>query len=281
MADYSTDISFICPECRNLAAMTIRISPPNWSEDKAIDRMVQEEIDLACPHCDAFLTADVTNRDNQVEMVFPGHPDIDVTCSQGSDRAPDPDDYWDDIPDGPDDIFRSSLGDALRLLDQHGDDWSGSTVNRMVFVHAFGALEAFLGDTLLNYINANDDALLRILEQDKQLKEEKLTLVEALKDEDVVFKRVTRHLKAVLYHNLSKVSVLYRIAAGFDMFPDDPVKSRLFDALPLRHDCVHRNGNNKEGAPRSEITRGYVRQITSDMVSLVNHIEALIAAQQT
>ena len=280
MADYSTDIGFNCPECGNLVEITVPVSPPNWGEDKAIDRMVQEEIDLACPHCDAFLEVDVINRDNQVEMTFRGYPGVVITCSQGSDRAPDPDDYWNDIPDGPDGIFKDSLADALRLLDQHGHDWQPSTVNRMVFVHAFGALEAYLGDTLLNYINANDDALIRTLEQDKDLKSEKLTLVEVLTDEDVVFKRVALHLKAILYHNLAKVQALYRIAARIDIFPDEAIKDRLFTALPLRHDCVHRNGTDKDGASRDEVTRGYVRQFASDITALVNHIEGEIAAQQ-
>ena len=107
---------------------------------------------------------------------------------------------------------------------------------------------------LLNYINAHDDALLRILEQDGDLKEQKLTLAEALKDEDIVSEQVTRRLKALLCHNLPKVNALYRIAARVDIFPTKPSRAPL-RGVPIRHDCVHRNGNDKDGAPRNEVTR--------------------------
>ena len=76
-----------------------------------------------------------------------------------------------------------------------------------------------------------------------------------MEDEDIVFKRVTHHLKALLYHNLPKVNALYRIAARIDIFPDETIKARLFEAVPIRHDCVHRNGNDKDGAPSNEVTR--------------------------
>ena len=275
MADYSCDIEYVCPSCREAVADTVLVSEPNWSEDRAEDRYINEDDEIACPECEAAFVVHIGNRDGEVDMVFAEHPGNLISCSMGGHRAPDRDeqDYWDEAAEIPAYSFKGSVNDALDLLHTHGTDWCTSTVNRMVFIHCFAALEAYLGDKLVNHIKSDADALLRIVTQDKDLKDRKLSLVSVLEDGDIVFKEVTSHLRGVLYHNLPKVQVLYRIAAKFNIFPNDGVRKSLFEALPLRHDCVHRNGRDKDGIERDRLTRKYVSDVAANMRGLVDHIE--------
>lgn len=277
MADYAADIEFKCPDCEELVEATVQVSPPNWTEDKAIDRIVQEEITLDCPNCAAEFDAEVTNCDNQVEISLTEYPETEVRCGMGHDRAPDDDDW--DLPASPAAEFRFSVNDALELLRDQGSEYGPSTVNRMVFISCFAAFEAYLGDTLLKYVLGDDVALKRVLQEEADLKTVKIDLLTILTDDDVVFNAVTNHLKGVLWHNFAKVDAIYKVATTFSIFDDVGVRTLLFKALPLRHDCVHRNGRDKDGNPRIELTRSYVNQIANGMLTTVTHIEQSIATQ--
>lgn len=280
MANYATDIEFDCPSCGENVDTRVFVSPPHWSEDKAIDRMVQEEATLDCPECGNEFDADVTNSDNQIEMTLIDHPETIVRCEMGYDRTPDYDDDW-EIPVSPISELRRSIRDALEILEAHGTEFSVGTVNRMVFVSCFAAFEAYLGDTLLKYVFGNDEALKRILKEEAELRSVKIDLLTILTDDEVVFKTVTKRLKTVLWHNLAKVDAIYHIAAKFSIFDDPAHKELLFKALPLRHDCVHRNGRDKEGDLREELVRKFIEDVASAMTVTAEHIEQAIEAQTT
>lgn len=277
MADYSSDVTFDCPSCGESVDEVVRVPEPNWTEDKAIDRMVRDDIYLECPNCGDGFDAEVTNSDGHVEMEMTEHPDVSVACGQGYDRAPDDDDaWWTDIPATPFLIFQANMRDARNLLDDRADELRVSTINKMIFVHYFGSLEAYLADTILQRMKADDAVLSRLIEEENQLKETKLSLADILRDPEVVKRTVGAHLREQLFHNLSKVQVLYRIAFAVDIFPLPEVKARLFLALPLRHDCVHRNGRTKDGEEHTSITKPYLCQLAADLESMVFHIEGAI-----
>lgn len=277
MADYATDIEFKCPECGETVEVLVQVSPPNWSEDKAIDRVVQEDIIVECPECSEEFETEVTNCDNQVEMIFAEHRQTSVACGMGHDRSPDFDDW--DLPISPADELRFSVNDTVDLLRDHGSEHGPSTFNRMAFVSCFAAFEAYLGDTLLKYVLSDDDALKRILKEELELKAVKVDLLTILTDDKVVINSVTDHLKSMMWHNLAKVDAIYLIAARFSIFNDPAVKTQLFKAIPTRHDCVHRNGNDKDGNPHRELTRQYVETVADAMLATADHIEASIVAQ--
>lgn len=280
MAQYATEVEFKCPSCSEKVEALVYVSPPNWTQDKAIDRMVQEEITLECPECGYEFFADVTNSDNEIDITLTEHPNTVVSCEMGYDRAPDFEDEW-DLPASPAAEFRWSVADALELLESHGAEFDVNTVNRMVFVSCFAAFEAYLSDTLLKYVMADDDALKRILAEEAELKAVKIDLLTILKDEDIVFNTVTNHLKGLLWHNLRKVDAIYHIAAKFSIF-DDPVdKTLLFQALPIRHDCVHRNGRDKDGNLRLELRKKFVGDVARAMLAIATHVEHSIEAQTT
>lgn len=65
---------------------------------------------------------------------------------------------------------------------------------------------------------------------------------------DILDNAIMGHLSHVLYHNMDKVSKVYKEIIG-EKFPD-PMNDNnqvVRDLMILRHDIVHRNGKNTEG----------------------------------
>lgn len=193
---------------------------------------------------------------------------------------PEPDEWLDyTVPDNPFTIFMDSYHHTGDLLADHGKDNGGHLLNRMVFSHQVTALEAYLGDTLLKEVMADTGAMQRLIDQDDDLAKEKFTLAEISKEAGLVERKVREHLRSILYHNLAKVDVLYNIALGVRILTLAGDKKSLFKAVLLRHDCVHRNGFDKDGNELKVFTKAFV-QNTADLIkAFVEDIEKAVRAQ--
>lgn len=190
---------------------------------------------------------------------------------------PEPDEWLDLTPPGdPCSVFLRSFRDTTDLLASHGSDDGGHLVNRLVFSHQITALETYLGDTLLNEVFADTKALQHLVDESEDLKKEKFTLSEISKDPALVHGKVRSHLRGVLYHNLAKVDVLYQIALNIRLLDLAADKDFLFRLVILRHDCVHRNGNDKDGNEQKFFTRTFVRQAADTVRDFVENVEAAV-----
>ncbi|MGE3474166.1 MAG: hypothetical protein AB7H70_00015 [Rhodospirillaceae bacterium] len=194
-------------------------------------------------------------------------------------EEPEPDEWVDyDVPSNPFSIFMDSYRQTSLLLDDHGKDDGRDLVNRLVFSHLVTALEAYLGDTLINAVAGDADAMQRLIDGDDELSKEKFTLAEIRKDPDLVERRVREYLRAILYHNLAKVDVLYNIALSIRILNLTSNKDDLFKAVKLRHDCVHRNGFDKNGNELVVFTKTFVSETANVIRSFVETVENAVRA---
>jgi len=203
--------------------------------------------------------------------------DFDYGLEHGE---PEPDEWLDyTTPDNPFTIFMSSYHHTGDLLADHGKDNGGHLLNRMVFSHQVTALEAYLGDTLMNEVMADKATMQRLIDQDDDLAKERFTLADISKDAGLVERKVREHLRSILYHNLAKVDVLYNIALGFRILNLANGKQSLFKAVLLRHDCIHRNGFDRDGNELKVFTKAFV-QDTADLIKVfVDNIEKAVRAR--
>lgn len=196
-------------------------------------------------------------------------------------EEPEPDEWVDyDVPSNPFSIFMDSYRQTSLLLVDHGKDDGRDLVNRLVFSHLVTALEAYLGDTLINAVAGDADAMQRLIDGDDELSKEKFTLAEIRKDPDLVERRVREYLRAILYHNLAKVDVLYNIALSIRILNLTSNKDDLFKAVKLRHDCVHRNGFDKNGNELVVFTKTFVSETANVIRSFVETIENAVRVQE-
>lgn len=84
---------------------------------------------------------------------------------------------------------------------------------------------------------------------------------------------VARYLKDLIFHDIKKIKPMYQTVLGID-FGD---VSWLFKAVLIRHDCVHRNGFDKEGN-QNEIDKKAIIDLVVNGTGLVSSIEEEIFA---
>jgi len=187
-------------------------------------------------------------------------------------------DVWADysVPDAPFTIFMNSYYHTGDLLADHGESHGGHILRRMIFAHQVTAMEAYLGDTLINAVMTDSKAMQRLIERDSELVKEKFSLVEISKEPTLVKRKVQEYLRSIQYHNLAKVDKLYGIVFDIRVLNETDYKASLFKAVLLRHDCVHRNGFDKDGNELLVFTKQYV-QGTADLIKhFVERIESAI-----
>ena len=183
------------------------------------------------------------------------------------------------IPENAFSIFMDSYHHTGDLLADHGDDLGDQLINRMIFSQQIGAMEAYLSDTILKKAKESSKIRNRLILQDKDLSKEKFTLEEIDRTSDFVKAKVLDHLTSVMYHNLKKVEVLYNIAFGFRFLDLTPNADDLFRAIILRHDCVHRNGHDKDGNKILIFSKVFVQETADKIKYLVEQIENTLNQQ--
>jgi hypothetical protein len=191
-------------------------------------------------------------------------------------------DNWIDyrLPDNPFTVFMASYQQTSELLTNHGSDNGTDLLNRLLFSHQITALEAYLGDTLLNDVLRDNDAIARLIQKDSDLAQKKFTLNDIAADPNLVKKEVREYLRSILYHNLAKVDVLYGIALQLRILPllVESSKKDLFQSVLFRHDCIHRNGFDKDGAALTIFTRQFVQEKSGLIKDFVQKIETAVRA---
>lgn len=176
-------------------------------------------------------------------------------------------------PGNPYGVFMDSYYETGDMLADQGKEGGDRLINRLMFSHQVTALETYLGDTLINYVMWDADAMQRLLDRDDELSKQKFTLNEVRKEPSLVERKVREYLRGMLYHNLAKVDVLYGMAFGFRILQVTSKQDELFKAVMLRHDCVHRNGLDKDGNRLTIFTREFVSG-TADLIrAFVESIE--------
>jgi len=113
----------------------------------------------------------------------------------------------------------------------------------------------------------------RLITGDRGLNKENFTLTDIISSRDIVAEKVTDYLHSIPYHVLARVDCLYRTALDVRVLGEKADNDKLLKAITYRHDCVHRNGRDKEGNWLTVCTRAYVEEIAVVMRSLVDRIE--------
>jgi hypothetical protein len=273
---YKADISFGCPKCNAKATDIVDVPEPDWTADRASDMTAEDDLVVECKECGEGFSGHVFNSGGHCDISLDEFPHVVVDAGHAYYDGPPHDEDWSDFdtPPQPYSVFMDSFRETSSLLSERGGDGT-SLVNRMVFGQQLSALEAYLSDTLINGVLKDKAVMAKLLENDKDLEKKKFTLAQVDADPTLVTKTVQVHLRGVLYHNIPKVSALYRIAFDINLFEllGEENKARLMQAVLYRHDCVHRNGHDTEGRKLDVFTREYVRDIAHVIGQLVDEIQ--------
>ncbi|MBR6124868.1 hypothetical protein IKQ19_14935 [Candidatus Saccharibacteria bacterium] len=167
--------------------------------------------------------------------------------------------------------FNTTIQELRKML-KFSFTSANDTFFKMVDAFAVTAMEAYLSGTLIKKVKENDDYLLNAAQKIENLKDEKMTLYEVVKNPDQAKNRILEKLYEFMYHNLPKIKCIYEAVFGIKI--DYPLKD-LMSIVRRRHDIVHRNGKNKDGV-EIVLTAAMVEQDIDVISSFVKKINDLI-----
>lgn len=283
----TTKARFTCPACNNLVTVDVDVPEVDWTVEPLSDSLSEDDAEIECPACGSGFSVYVQNSPSHCKVEMYDHPSVQIEADDApfSAGGPDEEEDWlnSSIPADPHKIFHDTCYHLEDVLAEYGEDGRGvlqhsaALINRMTFAQSVSVLEAYLGDTLVNAVMSRPESMRRLVAKDIELSEQKLTLVQILDNHEIVSERVEDYLRGLLYHNLAKVEVIYKIALGVEIIPDKELKARLFKAMSIRHDLVHRNGKDKNGVV-VQLPSYVVSGAISDIRAFVNHVEKIVQA---
>ncbi len=270
---YEAFTEYQCPICSQKVLNFIAVPEPREIENMAAEPWRTFESEITCNHCGQLYPVVVEQQGSAITARMHYYPDVQMNCSQPAllERGPSAADI--DVPPDPSAILINNILDIRGVMQNITDDYWIETLRRMIFIQLFAGLEAYLGDTLITQVLNNPTVMQRAVAGIRELKEKAITLPEIAADPHIVAKTVASHLRGLLYHNFAKVDRIWKITLGHSIFPDNEVKAIMSRAEPIRHDCVHRNGKDKEGNMRTEVNEAFIHAIDDSIFKMMSHIQ--------
>jgi hypothetical protein len=271
---FCTDINFTCRHCHKRNAHTeIEIASPKEDDD------ISEHVELACSECGelSVIAFHIYNGSCQVDEH--GGNGIKVSIS-------DPyyiddeflDDIYENYPSNPYKIFFNSVNELRTLLLTAKNTDSGDVINRMIFTQAFSAIEAYLADTLRASIDRDTNPIRNLIENHADLKSKKYSLIDIRDEDGFVKSEVKKFISEQIFHRFDHIDFLYKCYFDYSFLSELVSADRklLFESVSTRHDCVHRNGYDKNGEKNNLVTPDYVDRVISVFKICVDNIERKI-----
>lgn len=113
---------------------------------------------------------------------------------------------------------------------------------KMIFVSVITSMETYLKDTFIIKLFGSDTYINNLLQNNAGINEKKYSLKKIKEDSDFLNNKIKEYLSSIMWHNLKKVSGLYKEAFDTTLC----LNKNLIDAVEKRHDIVHRNGKTKD-----------------------------------
>jgi hypothetical protein len=282
---------FICPnpECRWQVSEYVHMPVANMMADKQSDINATETTDVECPNCRNDYAVIVTNDAASVVGSLDDFPDV-VVYVEPPDWYYKRDNYEDDwlyaVYDTPQSVYRDDCDELDVFIAQHCTKDSQNLHNRMALMLAWSIFETYLADQLAAYLTKHNEALIRFARHDATIKDLKLNAALMIEQNLTAQDEVVRAVKDRLFHQFGKpetdcsraagVPKWYSIGLNLQIEPDLEKLDRLRFFAALRHDCVHRNGRNKSGQLRADLTQENIVEMRSLMDRIVAHISQTV-----
>lgn len=291
------EISFECPHCQNLVKREVEDAAYDIAGETETEREGHEITHVECDCSDEVFQVEIKAGPSWKTAELIGYSDTEVEFADPTDR----DNYWYDdfldnyVPGDAHDVYLQSMSELKTL---ENPSWLFGIPNRalirVMYLQYVVILEAYLSDRLITIVLNDPEKLLAFVSQVDALNKQSHSLVEILKEPDIVKKTVKGFLQRVSFHDLLKVSHFYDVVLGIDIFSDVPLapeikKKReaqrkqksgeapeltveeqvMMDIIHTRHHLVHRNGMNND--------RQFIEIEKTDVDQVRQLVEAMVA----
>ncbi|WP_336324813.1 hypothetical protein [Stenotrophomonas muris] len=167
----------------------------------------------------------------------------------------------------------SRLHDIMQL---EGDFVAETAARNLIYAAVFSALETFLWETLVYWIEVDERVMRNLLSKHPVFKAKTFSYDDILDSKDPVSDAklaIRTHLQNVVWHRWERVSKLYSVAFRME-FPDP---FELEGPLEIRHDIVHRSGVSAEAGQERIVSWQEVQDLCRVVMNFANLLEKNIA----
>lgn len=261
-------VGFDCPKCGNHCKTETFTAPwPDMDGENYSDSLVQNEEQYECPHCgrcfDITVSSSTWGADVEVEGVddfdiqeeYEGYAYIDETLGV--------------------DTYHEQLNETIEALEEVGkieNDSVRNTLYRNLYANTISVMESYLLSKLKTKVLTDLDCKRKFVEGFKDYGDKCFKLSDIYKVMADIDKTINKTLSDIIYHNLGRVSPIYKAVFGISIIPDKDDFEFLMKAVGIRHDIVHRNGKNKDGEINI-LSASDVQMLAQKVSDLIKRIE--------
>ncbi|MBB3520980.1 hypothetical protein [Rhizobium sp. BK456] len=262
------EVTFTCPHCRNPISKWLKVAGDEAEQFEEVACEYDEDEDA--------WTVIIRHDENVWSAELEKAADVDVTIKvddtyDWDEPEPEPDAYG---------IFRRALTDWRSNVRELGTPFGASSRNRMLFVTAYSILEAYLSDAIIGSAMEDVSVQRKMLKLDG-LKDKQISLETILDNPDIVREMVKTTLQGMSFHNLRAVNGMCESCFGKPILPrDKDDRALVMKSVDKRHDCVHRNGVDKEGNTHDDLTDDYLQKLGDIFAEMADSLDNAIRDKQ-
>lgn len=178
--------------------------------------------------------------------------------------------------DQPIDSLTRRLAQAKSLLDLQGGVDAMALVQQLAYSSLISALESFLWETIVYWVEHDETALRNMVTRLPALKDEPITLGSIFDQYDGLKGRVKGYLQNLVWHRWEKVAQLFKFGLDVKL----PSVRPFEEALIKKHDIVHRSGHDKEGNSIAVVVAD-VAALSAAIQGFADEVNQRLAARPT
>lgn len=258
------DIHFYCP-CGAVIEETLPVPPPDLMAERNSDSRTEFFDSAICDGCGKDFDVEVSNTCFEADVTVTGAVDLSFDVRD----LPDEDDVaWIIHSTQQFEEFTEVIQGVVALVETSVPEHAGRTLKNMLYVQTVAAVEAYLSSAFIHAVLNSEELIQKLVESDPELAKQKFSLKEIFTQWEGLRITVGKYLKALIFHDLRKVKPMFRDVLGIDFSEI----AWLFQAVLIRHDCVHRNGLDKDGN-RHEITKSQIMELARNSAEFVSQVD--------
>lgn len=278
------DVIFRCPHCKKAVEGLTELPIVYDNGDQH-----HFPISILCAVCGTHYDAWVSTDWDACEIELDEYPKVSVKAEPARGYFNDYDDYDHDYYEWLEQqershrkVFRTlcqTLDNIEELCTLKAEEQQSRMLRRMLLAQSITAMEVFFADTLIPAAAASAEV------QEKMLKsksigigETQFRLSDAAGQVDFAKERLVGYLRAVSFHDLAKVTKLFQVGLGIDIRPEEPELKEVETAIKQRHDCVHRNGRDRETGEELEISSENLMALTARLRKMLRAVDEKVEA---
>ena len=263
----SLTVTYECPHCGHVNKCTFSVPAPNLLAETHHDSVNQDFSDATCEECEQEYNVILTNG------FYGGYGEIEGVDSVFNieENIPGEDDeYYDKL------LFKETHSDtekaieAIEVLPQEIKE----NLYRLLYANIISKLEAFLCDTIVNYVLSCEKHKRRFVQNYDPLATQKFQMSAIYAKYESLDTIIRGALTSIVYHNIVLVRKLYKKVADIEL----PNTKLVEEAITIRHDIVHRNGKDKEGNLHT-VTRIDVEMLSNHVLDFIYEVDSLMSAK--